>query len=75
MMILLVPFVAMQFSDEVRWAVGDFLIAGLLLFMAGVGITLTMQKIKDKRYRIAAMIIIIFTLGIVWAELAVGMFD
>ena len=34
--ILLTPLIAMQFSDEVNWTVGDFVIAGAMLLGAGV---------------------------------------
>ena len=30
--ILLLPLVAMQFSNEMNWGLGDFAIAGVLLF-------------------------------------------
>src|SRR3982751_4077064 len=35
-LILLLPLLAMQFTDEVRWGVADFVIAGALLFGAGL---------------------------------------
>lgn len=31
-LLLLVPLVAMQFTDEVRWNLADFVVAGALLF-------------------------------------------
>src|SRR5687768_4188487 len=34
-LILLVPLVAMQFSDEMAWTPADFVVAGVLLFSAG----------------------------------------
>ena len=35
-LILLTPLIAMQFTDEVNWTVGDFVIAGAMLLGAGV---------------------------------------
>ena len=34
--ILLIPLLAMQFTDEVDWQIGDFLIGGLLIFGFGL---------------------------------------
>jgi len=39
-LILLIPFVAMLFTDEVKWTVADFLIVGVLLLGTGVAIEL-----------------------------------
>jgi hypothetical protein len=30
--LLMIPAIAMQFSDEMNWGPGDFLVAGALLF-------------------------------------------
>jgi hypothetical protein len=35
-LLLLLPLVAMQFTEEVDWGVGDFVIFGSLLVAAGV---------------------------------------
>lgn len=34
--LLLIPFTAMQFTDEVQWTVSDFGVAGTLLFGTGL---------------------------------------
>ena len=36
LVLLLVPLVAMQFTREVRWGLADFIVAGALLFGAGL---------------------------------------
>jgi len=36
-LLLLVPLGAMQLTDDVEWTVGDFVVAGALLFGALVG--------------------------------------
>ena len=39
-LILLTPLIAMQFTDEVNWTVGDFVFAGAMLLGAGVTVEL-----------------------------------
>ena len=34
--LLLIPLIAMQFSDQVNWKLADFVIAGVLLFGTGL---------------------------------------
>lgn len=43
-LILLVPFLAMQFTDEVAWTLSDFVIAGTLLFGTGLTYVLVARK-------------------------------
>ncbi len=72
--LLLIPFIAMFFSAEVNWSPFDFLIAGLLLLSSGLGCELVMRSSKKTRNRILICGLILFTLLLVWAELAVGVF-
>jgi len=71
--IILLPLVAMQFTAEVGWSVGDFIIAGLLLGVVGLVIELTVRKSSNMAYRIAAGLAILASLLIVWVNGAVGM--
>ena len=73
-LLLLVPATAMQFTSEVRWGPGDFLVAACLLFGTGVGMVLIARNVKRKGHRIALMAILALALLVVWAELAVGIF-
>lgn len=72
--ILLVPLVAMQFTSEVVWNLADFVIMGILLFVTGLAIELTWEKLVKSVYRISGITVIIITFLIIWAELAVGLF-
>ncbi len=73
-LLLLIPLVAMQLTDEVNWKFGDFIIAGILLLTAGLMCEIAIRKISEFRYRIGICIVIIVALLLVWAELAVGIF-
>lgn len=72
-LLLLVPYVAMQFTDEVNWAIGDFLVMGLLLYSFGCLSAYTVQR-TPRKYRISMAMLLAFAFLYVWAELAVGLF-
>ena len=73
-LILLIPLIAMQFTDEVNWTLADFLIAGVLLISTGLLIEFANRKISKSNYKIAIYIVIVVAFLMVWAELAVGVF-
>lgn len=72
--ILLIPLVAMQFTDEVNWGLNDFIIIGALLFSTGLVYELIVKKIRNTSYRTIAGIVLAAALFLIWAELAVGVF-
>lgn len=72
--VLLIPIVAMQFTDQVDWNLSDFIIMGVLLLGTGLLCELVMRKEKSIRYRIIICGAILFAFFIIWAELAVGVF-
>lgn len=72
--LLLIPFIAMQFTDEVSWTVLDFVAMGILLLSTGLLCELTLRKVSKVKHRIILVIIIIIAFLIIWAELAVGIF-
>mgnify|MGYP001031533283 CR=1 FL=1 len=71
-LLLLVPFIAMRFTDNVNWAPFDFVVAGVLLLGAGFTFDFSIRKIKNKTYRILVPIILVLIFLLLWAELAVG---
>jgi hypothetical protein len=73
-LLLLVPLVAMQFTEEVNWNLMDFLVAGILLFGTGLLCELALRKIRDIKYRVAICLALLVFLALLWAELAVGIF-
>lgn len=72
--LLIIPAVAMQFSNEVSWTAFDFIVAGILLFGTVALIELGLRKLKERKYRILFVLVILCALFIIWAELAVGIF-
>ena len=72
--LLLIPLIAMQFTNEVKWSGFDFLIMGVLLLIAGTAIEWVRRKFKNnsKKWLLIAAVVVVFLL--IWAELAVGIF-
>ena len=73
--LLFIPLIAMQFTNEVDWTLFDFVVAGILLFGTGLIFNLVVRKIKNIKYRIAICVALLIVLLLIWAELAVGIFD
>lgn len=71
--ILLIPLIAMQFTNEVAWSFGDFIIIGIMLFGAGSLFVLT-ARVVPKKYWIVLGVIFAVAVLWAWAELAVGIF-
>ena len=72
--ILLIPFIAMQFTDEVNWTASDFIVAAVLLLGTGLACELVLRKVNKTEQRIALCAVILVILFLIWAELAVGIF-
>lgn len=72
--LLLIPLIAMQFTDEVKWGLADFVVMGGLLLGTGLMCELVMRKVKKIEHRIAICGAILVALFLIWAELAVGIF-
>lgn len=71
-LLLLLPLVAMQFSDEVVWNVTDFVFFGTMLFGAGVALELAARRSGSPAYRIGAGVAIAGAFLVVWVNGAVG---
>jgi hypothetical protein len=72
--LLLIPLIAMQFTEEVSWTLSDFLVAAVLLYGTGLLCELILRKVKKVKLRIALCIAILIVLLLIWAEMAVGIF-
>lgn len=70
--ILLIPLVAMQLTNEVNWNLVDFVVAGVLLFGAGLSYELIARKGSNIVYRVAVGIAVATALLLIWIDLAVG---
>ncbi len=76
-LLLSIPLIAMQLTDEVIWSFFDFIIMGALLTITGLMIGIVLKKVKYYKYRevfIVIIVIIVMMFLLIWAELAVGLF-
>lgn len=71
-LILLLPLTAMQFTDEVDWAVADFLVGGLLLLITGLSYEIISARSANTSQRGAIGLMLLTALLLIWMNLAVG---
>jgi peptidoglycan/LPS O-acetylase OafA/YrhL len=74
-LLLLIPAAAMQFTTEVAWGPGDFVAAAVLIFGAGAAIVMSRSHVRNSARRALLATVIALCFALVWAELAVGLFD
>lgn len=70
--ILLIPLIAMQFTNEVVWNLTDFVLAGTFIFGTGAAFTLITRKSVKTTYRYAVGLALFSALLLVWVNGAVG---
>lgn len=70
--ILLIPLIAMRFTEEVQWTVSDFTIMGTLLFGIGFAYEVVSRKGSTGLYRGAVGMALFATLLLIWMNGAVG---
>jgi len=71
-LILLVPLVAMQFTDEVAWTAFDFAFAAALLFGTGFAYLLVTGKSRSIAYKAGVAIALLSGFLLIWVNGAVG---
>ena len=70
--LLCVPLIAMQFTREVDWTVGDFVFAGMMLGGVGLALELAVRISPNTSYRIAAGLGLAASVLLIWVTGAVG---
>ncbi len=74
-LLLLAPWVAMQFTHEVAWTGSDFLFFGAMLLTACVAFEMATRVARVPSYLLASLIAIGAAFLLLWANLAVGIVD
>ena len=73
LLILAIPFTAMQITGEVDWTLSDFIIMGIILFSCGMGYKLITLHTSQALYRIAIAYGIFTGFLLLWVNMAVGL--
>ncbi len=80
-LILLIPL-ALQLTigtgvdgQGFNWKPGDFVVMGALLFATGLGINFVTRRVTSPVYRVIAVVTIVLAFLLIWADLAVGIFN
>lgn len=72
-LLLILPAVAMRYSDEVNWTASDFLFAAAMFGTVGLGIEGVLRISRNTAYRLGAALGILACFLLVWVNAAVGM--
>jgi hypothetical protein len=67
--LLLIPYFAMRFTDEVNWTALDFTVMGVMLLVTGLGIELALRIFRTAWTRVAAVLAVLFGFVMVWGAL------
>jgi len=71
-LVLLVPLIAMQFTDVVAWDVADFAVFGALLLSAGIAFELAARKTGNAAYKTGVGLALAAAFILIWVNGAVG---
>lgn len=63
-----------QLTHEMKWGIGDFVAAAVLLLAAGAAVELPARLIGSRRMRIGVTGLLIVAVMLIWADGAVGVF-
>lgn len=74
-LLLSIPFWASLIGDTVNWSWFDYTVMGVLLLLVGITAMFLYNNIKNKNKRWLYFMLLALVLFIIWAELAVGVFN
>lgn len=72
--LLSIPLIAMQFTNEVQWSLLDFVVMGGLLLGLGLSSLVVYQIFQKRSHRLMVLFGLLFVFLMIWAELSVGVF-
>lgn len=71
-LLLATPLVAMQFTNEVNWGLGDFLVFAAMLLGVGLVFEFVVKTSRDRVYRWATALALLAAFLLAWLSLGVG---
>lgn len=72
--LLLIPLLGTIFGGGFNWDESDFIVAGILVFVIGIGLQIARLKIRDRSQALIAGIVLAVIGLWLYVELAVGLF-
>lgn len=73
--LLLLPLIAMQFTDQVVWTGFDFAFAATLIFGVLAIFELAVRKTANRAYRAGVIFALVVSFLLIWINAAVGIID
>lgn len=67
--LLLIPYIAMRYTSEVNWTLGDFVVMGAMLLVTGLAVEVALRVVKTTWVRVAAVLGVLFGFVMVWGTL------
>jgi len=68
--VLLIPLIAMRFTNEVAWQIGDFIVAGALLLSSAYLYEIVTKKLNSNLKKALVGVTVFVSLTLVWVSLA-----
>jgi hypothetical protein len=68
-LLLLIPYIAMRFTNEVVWTALDFVTMGFMLLLTALGIELALRSVRVTWMKVAAVAAVLFVFVMVWGTL------
>ena len=75
LILLIIPFLTMQFTNQVQWGFFDFIVMGILLIFSGYWTKKVVETINSKPKKLIFISLIIITFFLLWFDMAVGIFN
>jgi hypothetical protein len=76
LLLLCIPAIEMfDGNSEIKWGPFDFMIAFTLLGLCGLLLEWIIRIAKPRPLKIVILVLVILSFTLLWAELAVGIFD
>ena len=76
MLILAIPFVEqLDGKAAFNWSILDFTITFIMLSVFGFGLEIGLRKLSSQRVKLMVALSVTFIFILVWAEIAVGIFN
>ena len=74
LLLLIIPLIGMNFTNDIDWDLSDFIVAGLILLVFSLTANFIILRISNRNRRVVYITILLILFMFIWIELAVGIF-